>query len=163
MSAPRPILAGILILGLALPAAAAEPGWSVQDLMDRLAAVKEVEATFVEQKTLSVLQGPLVSSGVLRYRAPDYLQKQVLEPHPETYEVSAGHLFVEVPGRQREEIDLDRYRPLRVLTKSLRATMAGDLATLSDYYRMEIWGHPPGGPCASRRATTTSPVMSPPS
>lgn len=140
MRARGAALGAILILGLASPATAAEPGWSVEDLMARLAAVKEGNATFVEQKTLSVLLSPLVSSGIMRYRAPDYLLKQVLEPNPETYELSAGRLFVEVPGRPREEIDLDRYRPLRVLTESLRATMAGDLPTLTGYFRMEISG-----------------------
>ena len=106
MTARRAWLVLALILALPPPASAADPGWTVNDLMDRLAAVKQVEARFVERKTLSVLLSPLVSSGILRYRAPSYLLKQVVEPLPETYEVSGGRLFVESPGRPREEVDL---------------------------------------------------------
>lgn len=144
MTARRAWLALALILALPPPASAADPGWTVNDLMDRLAAVKQVEARFVERKTLSVLLSPLVSSGILRYRAPSYLLKQVVEPLPETYEVSGGRLFVESPGRPREEVDLDRYRPLRVLANSLRATLAGDIATLDSYCRIELSGQAEG-------------------
>ncbi len=144
MSGRRAWLVLALVLALPPAAPAAEPGWTVEALMARLAAVRQVDSTFIERKTLSVLQSPLLSSGILRYRAPDYLLKQVLQPFPESYEVAGGRLFVQIPGRPREEVDLDRYRPLRVLADSLRATLAGDLAALSSYCRITLSGQAEG-------------------
>lgn len=125
-------------------AATAVPEWGIQDLMNQLATVTQVEANFTERKTLAILREPLVSSGMLRYRSPDYLQKQVVEPRPETYEVKAGHLFIEVPGEGRKEIDLDQYTTLRAIVEAIRATMAGDLNTLARYYRIEASGQAEG-------------------
>jgi Outer membrane lipoprotein carrier protein LolA-like len=134
----------VQIVMLVPGAAAAAPEWGVQDLMNRLAAVTQVEAKFTERKTLAILREPLLSSGMLRYRSPDYLQKQVVEPRPETYEVKAGHLFIEIPGEDHTEIDLDQYPPLRSIVESIRATMAGDLNTLARFYRIEVSGQAEG-------------------
>lgn len=127
----------ILLVG-AGPVPAAE--WSLEALMASLATVPSVEATFHERKDMAVLQSPLEMTGVLRYRAPDELQKEVLHPEPVRYAIAADRVIIEQPDGRREEFSLDQYPLLRVLTESMRATLAGDLATLQRFYRVQLSG-----------------------
>ena len=122
------------------------PGWliadplALEDVMRQLAAVPAVEATFQEQKTLALLREPLLSSGRLYYRAPNYLRKQTLQPQPEEYEVDDHWLMIETPSDGRRQFDLNGYPQLRPFVEAIRATLAGDQATLEQYYRLEFQG-----------------------
>jgi outer membrane lipoprotein-sorting protein len=132
-------LAFLAVLPLSF-STAARAEWGLQSLMDALSAVTRVDATFEEQKTSGLLEEQLVSTGILRYRAPDYLEKRVLEPHAEVYEVEGGGLLVDTPEKGRRDIHLDDYPFLRALVESVRATLAGDLVTLERYYCVSLEG-----------------------
>jgi hypothetical protein len=114
--------------------------WSIEQLMAGLAEVPEVEAVFHERKEMTVLEAPLELSGMLRYRAPDALEKEVLYPEPVRYAILADRVVIVQPDGRRQEFALDQYPLLRVLTESMRATMAGDLATLTRLYRVALSG-----------------------
>jgi hypothetical protein len=127
------------------PSAAASPGaageaWSLAQLMPALAAVDRLEAVFVERKDLAMLAEPLVSTGFLRYRAPDFLQKQVLQPAPEDYRIEGDRVIVERAGADRQELAIDRYPALAAFVASIRATLAGDLPTLERFYQVRLDG-----------------------
>ena len=111
-------------------------------VMRLLAAVPAVEGEFREEKQLAVLQQPLVASGRLYYRAPDFLRKQTLSPQPEDYEADGDWLTVETPAAGRRQFDLNGYPQLRPLVEAIRATQAGDRNTLERYYRVEFEGAP---------------------
>jgi hypothetical protein len=121
----------------------ASTDWSIDTLMAALASVAEVEAVFHERKELAVLEQPLELSGVLRYRAPNDLQKEVLSPEPVRYAIETDRVVIEQPDGRREEFSLDQYPLLRVLTESMRATLAGDLMTLQRLYRLQLSGDQP--------------------
>ncbi|MCB1778144.1 MAG: outer membrane lipoprotein carrier protein LolA, partial [Candidatus Competibacteraceae bacterium] len=72
---------------------------ALSQVMAALAAVPSVEATFREEKTLAMLQEPLVTHGILYYRAPAYLRKQTLEPQPEDLQADGDWLTLEMPGQ----------------------------------------------------------------
>ena len=131
------LVMALILLPRVLPA---DDAWTLPQLMEALAAVTEVDATFFELKELAVLETPLESSGILRYRAPDDMEKEVLYPEPMRYTITRDQLVIEQPGGKRETIPLDRYPLLRVLSESMRATLAGDQQTLERLYRVSMSG-----------------------
>ncbi len=115
---------------------------ALTEVMRMLAAVPAMEGTFREEKTLAVLQEPLVTTGLLYYRAPAFLRKRTLTPQPEDYEADGDWLTVETPAAGRRQFDLNGYSQLRPFVEAIRATQAGDRATLERYYRLEFQGTP---------------------
>jgi hypothetical protein len=129
-----------LLLAAPLAAQAADPLGAV---MAALAAVRESHATFVEQKELPELERPLTSRGTLSWRAPDRLEKRTLDPAPELFLVEGDRLTLERPGRGlRESVALDAAPEIRPLVEALRATLAGDLATLRAHHEVAFSGSP---------------------
>jgi hypothetical protein len=79
------------------------------EVMRMLAAVPVVEGTFREEKTLAMLQEPLIATGLLYYRAPDrFCASERLSPQPEDYEADGDWLTVETPAAGRRQFDLER-------------------------------------------------------
>ena len=115
---------------------------ALAEVMRMLAAVPTMEGTFREEKTLAVLQEPLVTTGLLYYRAPAFLRKRTLAPQPEDYEADGDWLTVETPAAGRRQFDLNGYPQLRPFVEAIRAMQAGDRATLERYYRLEFQGTP---------------------
>ena len=142
MRSRRSILGLVIALVLSALTARAEEAWTLQQLMELLAAVTEVDATFIERKEMTVLETPLETSGVLHYRAPDELEKEVLYPEPMRYTITRDQIVIDQPGGKQQIFPLDQYPLLRVLTESLRATLAGDQATLERFYRLTFSGEP---------------------
>ncbi|MEZ5592819.1 MAG: hypothetical protein R3F53_19790 [Gammaproteobacteria bacterium] len=64
--------------------------FSLPVLMQSLAQVQRIEADFQEHKTLSILSTPLVFSGTLSYRAPDYIKKQTAECRSCSFSMVSG-------------------------------------------------------------------------
>ncbi len=125
-------------------------GWPLagvgQDGLDQvmrlLAAVPAVAGEFREEKQLAVLKEPLIATGKLYYRAPNFLRKKTLAPQPEDYEADGDWLTVETLATGRRQFDLNGYPQLRPLVEAIRATQAGDRMTLERYYRLEFQGTP---------------------
>jgi hypothetical protein len=118
--------------------------WTPEQLMRSLAAVTAVDATFTEQKELAILQEPLITRGILRYRAPSYLKKQILQPYTESYEVDQDWLVIETPTEGQRHFQLRGYPLLRAFVEAIRATLAGDLQTLERYYQVQFQGQAAG-------------------
>lgn len=112
--------------------------WTLEQLMHSLASVKTSDATFVERKELAILKEPLVMTGTLRFRAPSYLKKQVLQPHEESYEADDDWLIVEAPSEGRRQFQLSGYPLIQAFVASVRATLAGDLRTLENFYKVDF-------------------------
>ncbi len=115
--------------------------WSMPALMARLAETKGGSAHFVERRVLQMVATPLQSSGVLRYAAPDRLEKQTLEPVPQRLLLVGGKVTIERAGETTQTISLSDYPEIAALVEGLRATMAGDLATLQRYYDVRLEGN----------------------
>lgn len=121
---------------------ASAAGDALAEVMRMLTAVPAVEGAFREEKNLAMLQEPLIATGLLYYRAPAFLRKRTLAPQPEDYEADGDWLTVETPAAGRRQFDLNGYPQLRPFVEAIRATQAGDRATLERYYRLEFQGTP---------------------
>jgi Outer membrane lipoprotein carrier protein LolA-like len=142
-------LTGLFCVALASAPSYAEepeknvPSWTVNELMHSLAQVKKSKATFVERKYLSILKSPLEYSGTLTYNAPSHLEKQTLLPKPESMVLDQDILIVRsgAPNRKRT-LSLQDYPVIWAFVESFRATLSGDMATLSRFYSVTLEGHP---------------------
>lgn len=153
MTHPRRFLLRGLLLGcilLASPLARAAD-WSLDTLMQTLASHPANRATFVESKTLAMLDAPVESSGELRFAAPDFLEMRTLEPKPQTLILQASQITVEMDGRSRQ-FDLRDHPDIAVLINCIRATLNGDSKTLQRDYAVSLKGN------AARWSLTLVPV-----
>jgi outer membrane lipoprotein-sorting protein len=122
----------------AVPTLAAD-AWNVERLMALLGKQTEGRATFTERKYLAVLDAPVESSGELRFRAPDRLEKITLKPRPESL-VLEGDTLTVTRGERRHVVKLSDYREVAAFVDSIRATLAGDRAALERTYALTLGG-----------------------
>ena len=111
------------------------------ELMRRLAERKHGHVAFTETHVLGVLQRPLHSSGELVYDAPDRLEKRTLKPQAEDL-VLSGNVLTVSRGGHTHTLDLARHREIAPWIESIRATLAGDRATLERYFEVSYSGEP---------------------
>lgn len=130
-------MAGTSFIASADPPA---PVWGLPQLMAGMRTVRHASARFVEQKFVQMLRQPLQSSGRLIYVAPDRLQKATLSPAPSELTVVGDHLTVQQPDGKLRDLSLSEYPELGALIDSIRATLAGDTATLARYYTPTLSG-----------------------
>lgn len=131
-------LCAALIL-LLLPALGHAADWGLDQLMRDLAQTRSGRASFVEKKSIAVLDQPVESSGELFYRAPDHLERRTLKPKAESMTVDAGTLVIE-RGRRKHQLQLQEYPELAAFIDSIRGTLAGDRAALERNYRLSLDG-----------------------
>jgi outer membrane lipoprotein-sorting protein len=136
--------AAIVILLAALaasPARAADPPLALEPLMAALAQNGPGTVRFAETKTSALLKTPIESSGTLTYAAPSRLEKRTLAPRDERFAVDGETVLIENAARKtRFELRLGDYPAIRAFVESIRGTLAGDLAALRRYYRVELEG-----------------------
>jgi outer membrane lipoprotein-sorting protein len=137
--------AALALAGAAASAAAAAEAPALEALMRRFAARRESEARFTEERAIPELDVPLPSWGRLRWRAPDRLEKHTEGPLEEILRVEGDRLTLERPRTgERHALSLDQSPEIRPLVEAIRATLAGDLATLRRHYEIAFDGTPEG-------------------
>ena len=127
------------LLAWAFPAAAQAQHFGLEPLMAELRRVKSATGRFVERKELHMLDKPVEASGTLIYLAPDQMQKITISPSWERLAVRQGTLTIEQDGKSRSFSLADRPE-IGAFVESIRATLAGDLATLERFYTVTLTG-----------------------
>ena len=127
-----------------LPRLARADAFDLSTLMARLASVPERRATFREERVLAALTVPLVSTGTLFYRRPDYLEKNTLWPQPERMTVEGSRLVIADPASNDPPhvVPLDAQPGLRTTVDAVRAPLSGDAATLRRAFAATVGGSP---------------------
>jgi outer membrane lipoprotein-sorting protein len=115
--------------------------WGIAQLMQTLAQVKSSSAQFTERKTMRMLSEPLVTSGTLLYLAPDQVQKITVLPKRERVAVRGDTVTLDGGQDERSRtLSLSDYPEIGGIVEGIRATLAGDLPTLSRYYAVQLDG-----------------------
>lgn len=122
-----------------LPALGHAAEWGLDQLMRDLAQTRSGRASFIEKKSIALLDQPVESSGELLYSAPDHLERRTLKPKAESMTVDAGTLVIE-RGRQKHQVQLQDYPELAAFIDSIRGTLAGDRTALERNYRLSLDG-----------------------
>jgi Outer membrane lipoprotein carrier protein LolA-like len=113
--------------------------WDIDQLMRSLAQTQSSHASFVEKKSIAMLDKPVESSGELFYTAPDHLEKRTIKPKPESMILDHGTLVIE-RGRQIHRLQSQDYPELAAFIDSIRGTLAGDRKALERNYRLSLDG-----------------------
>jgi len=129
----------ILALTFGAGAAAAPPELDLTQLMGALAKVERSAAAFEETRHFAVLAVPMVRRGTLSYVRPDQLAMQVVTPFPETIEIVGSRIRVQSPDARREW-DLAGQPVALAWIEAIRASLAGDAATLARLFRISLTG-----------------------
>lgn len=117
----------------------AESDWDIDQLMHTLASVPAGHASFVEKKSIAMLEKPVESSGELFYNAPDRLEKRTLKPKAENMLLDKDKLIVEQRGKKRV-LALQNYPEVAAFIDSIRGTLAGDRKSLERTYQLSLEG-----------------------
>jgi len=133
------VLRGICLALALLPAIGHAADWGIDQLMRDLAQTRSGRASFVEKKSIAMLDKPVESSGDLLYTAPDHLEKRTLKPKAESMILDQGTLMIE-RGRQKHRLQLQDYPELAAFIDSIRSTLAGDRKALERNYRLSLDG-----------------------
>lgn len=136
----RRSLALLLMVMLAPCPLGAAQSSPLDELMQRLAAVPERQATFEEEKTFGALTQTLRSNGTLRYRRPSHLEKITYPPHPKSLVVDDGRLVLIEGDQPPRSVDLESQPELGALVDAVRGTLAGDLTALRRNYTVTMQG-----------------------
>ena len=127
----------ILLAGAVTMAAAAAP--DLDRVMSALAQRKHGHVSFTEQKFIALLDRPVESAGELLYDAPDRLEKRTVKPKPESLVLEGGVVSAQ-RGRHHYVLDLKQYPQVVPFIESIRATLAGDRASLERVFKVDFAG-----------------------
>lgn len=127
------------VFSIVIQAHAQSKIFDVAQLMQLLVGVETHDAVFTEKKQLALLTEPLVSKGILRYRRPNYIERNTTEPKPERFIYENDQILIEAYGRQRR-IQAGTQPALGALLESIRATLAGDEEALRRHYQLRLTG-----------------------
>ncbi|MDH3232183.1 MAG: outer membrane lipoprotein carrier protein LolA [Alphaproteobacteria bacterium] len=134
------VVAAILLIGLAGPAAAAEQ-WSLRALMAELAKTRSGSVRYREERHLKTMTEPVVVTGTMAYEAPDRLVKIALTPQKETMVIEGDNLTIEREGGVGvQSLRLSEIPQLNSLITALRATLLGDREALLRHFEVRVRG-----------------------
>ncbi len=140
----RLCIAVCLLIFASLPIAAGQTEWTTATLMEKLAAVREAELTFVEHRTSSFLLDKIKLTGRMNYRAPDFIQKLIDSPFTERIQIEGDRITIEkVSGRGESTIQqysVSSSDSLKNAIDGIRATLAGNLNELTENFNVEMTG-----------------------
>lgn len=143
MTAHRNVRLAAMVLACAVASAviAAPSVFDLAQLMDMLAQVERSEVAFEETRHLAVLTAPIVRRGTLLYIRPDRLEMHVVAPIQETIAIVGSRIRVESPDGTRQW-DLARQPVALAWIEAIRASLAGDTASLTRAFRVQLTGAP---------------------
>lgn len=134
------LLAALVALGPSSWADAADAGpFDIARLMQLLGEAPESEVAYTEKKYSSLLAEPVVSSGTLRFRRPDTVEKNMTAPRTERFSIAGEDLVMVRNGAERR-FPISSQPLLSAFAASLRGVLAGDAALLRKHYRMTLEG-----------------------
>lgn len=133
------LLPGLLCL-LCSPAGA-EPAFTLESLMARMAAAGPRRARFTETRRYGALEGTLDSRGWLSFDG-GRLVKTTEWPEAERLEVDGTRIVITAGNEPPRVIDMAMAPPLRVLVEAVRGPLSGDIEALRRGFATELAGTP---------------------
>lgn len=135
------VLASMLVF-ISTAGFAAQPGFTLAQLMSLLAQRQQGEVKFTETDYLQVLDQPVKSSGVLVYKAPDHLEKRTLQPRKESMVLQGDQLTVQ-RGHRTYQVQVSAYPQAAPYVDAIRDTLAGNEAGLEKVFKVGFTGTRP--------------------
>lgn len=122
------------------PLARAQAGFTLVQLMQTLAQVKAGEGTFVEQRTVQMLERTLVSSGRIAFEAPDTFVRETIKPRRESVKV-VGNSVTMSQGSRSRTLALDAAPEAALIFEAIRGTLTGNREALEKNFKPTVTGN----------------------
>ncbi|MCL7743812.1 outer membrane lipoprotein carrier protein LolA [Guyparkeria hydrothermalis] len=106
---------------------------SLEKLAQALSKRGASSAEYQQTRYLDMLDKPLESRGILRYRPPDYLVQQQTEPSAQTLTLDGDQLILKAEGRERR-LSLSENPEGAAIASSLRGILNGRIDALQHDY-----------------------------
>ena len=105
--------------------------------MGELSSLGERRVAYVEVKSLGMLSSEITQSGTFTFSPPATLIREIREPMVATYVIDGQSMTV-TGDRADDVVQLDSAPLLQAFIESFRATLAGDIDRLEEYYSVEF-------------------------
>ena len=123
----------------ALPRPALAAPATLESILARIGGQSPREAAFTERKHIALLDAPVESSGLLRYVAPDRLERITQHPVKEAMRLDGDLLVLERDGRTRTAAAA-QFPAVAALVGSLRDVLAGNAEALRRLFKVVVQG-----------------------
>lgn len=125
----------------------ADRSWADADLLaslgERSREITHLQGRFEQQKKITVLPAPLVSSGRFALEQGQSIEWQLLEPVQQTIRLSPGGITLEAAGKTSGALgDAMPAQGAETLTRVFMAVVSGEWRTLRDYFDITATGEP---------------------
>jgi outer membrane lipoprotein-sorting protein len=117
----------------------AQAGFTLVQLMQTLAQVRAGEGTFVERRTVQMLERTLESSGRLSFEAPDTFVRETLKPRRESVKVVGNNVTMSQGNRSRT-LSLDAAPEAALIFEAIRGTLTGNREALEKNFKASVSG-----------------------
>ncbi|HWH81021.1 MAG TPA: LolA-related protein [Burkholderiaceae bacterium] len=131
---------GVAIGATLVRPARAQAALDLVALMQMLAQVKAGEATFVEKRSVAMLERTLQSSGRLRFEAPDTFVRETLEPRRERITVAGNNVTMSQGSRSRT-VPLDSVPEAAIIMEAIRGTLTGNRDAIERHFDASVSGN----------------------
>ncbi len=119
--------------------ARAQGSFTLVQLMQTLAQVKAGEGTFVERRTVQMLERTLESSGRLSFEAPDTFVRETIKPRRESVKVVGNNVTLSQGNRSRT-LSLDAAPEAALIFEAIRGTLTGNREALEKHFKASVTG-----------------------
>ena len=119
--------------------AQAQSGFTLVQLMQALAQVKAGEGTFVERRTVQMLERTLESSGRIAFEAPDTFVRETIKPRRESVKVIGNNVTMSQGNRSRT-VSLDASPEASLIFEAIRGTLTGNREALEKHFKATVTG-----------------------
>jgi len=119
--------------------AQAQSSFTLVQLMQALAQVKAGEGTFVERRTVQMLERTLESSGRIAFEAPDTFVRETIKPRRESVKVIGNNVTMSQGTRSRT-LSLDAAPEAALIFEAIRGTLTGNREALEKHFKATVTG-----------------------
>ena len=120
--------------------ACAQVGFTLVQLMQALAQVKAGEGSFVERRTVQMLERTLESSGRIAFEAPDTFVRETIKPRRESVKVVGNNVTMSQGSRSRT-VSLDAAPEASLIFEAIRGTLTGNREALEKHFKPTVSGN----------------------
>lgn len=116
-----------------------QAGFDLTQLMRALAGVRSGQASFVETRTVSMLDRTLTSTGRLSFEAPDSFVRETLRPTRERVAVVGNQVTMSF-GQRSRTMALDSAPEAAVIIEAIRGTLTGNRDAIEKHFTATVSG-----------------------
>jgi len=132
------IVSALLLL---LSTSFAAANFNIGTLSKAFSKKRNVRVSYVQRRLLSFSGRPIISSGHLVYKAPDYFAQIELSPVKRTLIARSGWLMVVENKRVQRRIKLSTWPNMQVQIGTLKSVLSGKFYNLQSAFNLSLQGN----------------------